>query len=178
MTETIEKPATESSTTTVPITTGGGHRRLREPFAFIDSLQDELSRIWGQTWPLMPRPFIRPPSPIADLATAWAPRVDVFEKNGDIVVKAELPGVKREDVKLSIDDGDLVIEGERKAESEVQEKDYYRMERAVGSFYRRLPLPTGVKAEQVQASFADGVLEVRIPKPAEATPTAQPISIS
>lgn len=177
MTETTKAPAANGKT--VPVATAPAERRrMRDPFTFFDTLQDELTRLWGQTWPLMPRQLVRAPSPIAELTTTWAPRVDVFEKNGDIVVKAELPGVAKEDVKLTIDEDELVIEGERHSEKEVEEKDFYRMERSYGSFYRRIPMPAGVQAEQVKATFADGVLEVHIPKPAQAESQAHKIAIS
>ncbi len=164
--------------TSVPITTSPEQRRLSDGVALFDNLQDELARIWGQTWPLMPRSFFRPLHRPSNLQATWSPNVDVFEKNGDIVVKAELPGVKKEDVKLLVDDGDLVIEGERHAESEVKEKDYYRMERSFGSFYRRLPLPEGIQTEQVKATFSDGMIEVHVPKPPEPASKAKKIAIS
>ena len=104
--------------------------------------------------------------------------MDVFEKNGHLIVKAELPGVNKEDVKVEMDDGDLVIDGERKAESEVREQDYYRMERTYGSFHRRLPIPLDVKPEQIKATYSDGVLEIQIPKPARTSPEPKKINVS
>ncbi len=163
--------------TSIPISTTAERRKHGDGLALFENLQEDLARLWGHTWPLMPRPFLRPLSRLVDLPDSWAPSVDVFEKNGDIVVKAELPGIKKEDVKLSVDGGNLVIEGERHAESEVTEKDYYRMERSFGSFYRRLPLPEGITAEQVKASFVDGVLEVHVPKPPESAPSSKKIAI-
>jgi HSP20 family protein len=163
--------------TNVPVTTGLQPGARRNRLAVFEDLADEFSRIWGQTWPLLPRPLLRPMTRLAEIETTWAPRVDVFEKDGEIVVKAELPGVKKEDVKVSIQDEDLLIEGERHAEKEVKEQDYYRMERAYGSFYRRLPMPAGIPADKVRASFTDGVLEIRIPKPAQAETRARQIPI-
>jgi HSP20 family protein len=93
------------------------------------------------------------------------------------VVKAEVPEVKKEDIDVALEGGDLVIRGERKAEQEVKEEDYYRMERSYGSFYRRIPLGFEVKSEQVQAKYTDGVLEVSIPKPAETALQAQKIKV-
>jgi HSP20 family protein len=89
--------------------------------------------------------------------------MDVYQKNGTLMITAELPGLKPEDVEVTVEDGDLIIKGERKAEKEVKEKDYYRMERSYGEFYRRQPLPEGIKPEQITATFADGVLHVTIP---------------
>jgi HSP20 family protein len=104
--------------------------------------------------------------------------VDVYEKDGNLIVKAEVPGMKKEDIKVEMDDGDLVLSGERKSESEVREEDYYRVERAYGSFYRRLQIPFDVKTEQIKATYKDGVLEIAIPKPAQATPPPKRIAVS
>ena len=105
------------------------------------------------------------------------PRVDVFEREGNLVVKAELPGVKKEDIDLQITDGDLVLRAERREEHEVKEENWYRMERSSGSLYRRLPLPEGITAEGIQAALSDGVLEITIPKPKESEPQATKIAI-
>ena len=87
--------------------------------------------------------------------------MDIFEKDGALMVKAELPGVKKEEVTITLDDGDLVVRGERKAESEVKEEDYYRMERSYGSFYRRMPLPFEAKAEEIKEQLYAKALEER-----------------
>jgi HSP20 family protein len=120
------------------------------------------------------RPFRR----LARSQSGFAPSVDVFDQNGAIVVKAELPGVKKEDISAMVENGDLVIKGTRAEEKEVKETDYYRMERSSGTFYRRIPLPEGVKTDDISAKYEDGVLEVRVPQPAESTPTSIPISVS
>ena len=154
-------------------------RRLRrwDPFEMFDDLQEEMARLWGQAFPLMPRPVSRPLRRMAQAPTMWTPSVDVYEKDGNLVVKAELPGMKKEDIEVALDQGDLVIRGERKAESEVKEENYYRVERAYGSFYRRIPLPFEVKPDQITASYNDGVLEVRIPRPAQERPQPQRIPL-
>ena len=95
----------------------------------------------------------------------WAPRVDMYEESGDIVVKAELPGIQRSDIEVTVEDNDLILKGERKSEKEVKDENYYRVERAYGTFYRRIPLPSAVDAEKIKAKFQDGVLEVRVAKP-------------
>jgi HSP20 family protein len=164
-------PTIAPEKTPVPVRTG--RLRFHEPLDLLDDLQQELARIWGQR-PLMPRPFARP---LPQTAAGFAPRLDVFEKNGNVIIKAELPGVDKKDITVTIEGGDLIIEGERKNESEVTEKDYYRLERSYGTFYRRLPMPFEVKAEQVKASYTDGVLEIQIPKPAEATPQAKKVDV-
>jgi HSP20 family protein len=127
---------------------------------------------------MMPRPLSRPLRRMALAPTTWSPSVDVYEKDNTLMVKAELPGVKKEDIAITLDQGDLLIRGERKAEHEVKEEQYYRMERSYGSFYRRIPLPSGVKADQIKATFNDGVLEVRIPTPAQEQPQEQKVPLS
>jgi HSP20 family protein len=144
-------------------------RRQRRwyPFEMLDELQEEMARLWGSTFPLMPRPLSRPLRRMSLAPTNWMPSVDVYEKGGNLVVKAELPGIKKDDIEVTLDRGDLVIRGERKAESETREDHYYRMERSYGTFYRRIPLPAEVKPEQITASYHDGLLEVRIARPTQ-----------
>jgi HSP20 family protein len=96
----------------------------------------------------------------------WTPNIEVVYVNHAIVVRAELPGIKKEEVKLEIVDGALMIEGERKYEKEVTKKGYFTTERAYGTFYRRIPLPEEAKVGEAKATFKDGVLEVTIPAPA------------
>jgi HSP20 family protein len=148
--------------------------RLREPFDMFEDFYRDMER----SWPFFPRVLRRTPPMRPMAATAWAPRVDAYEQNGNFVVKAELPGVKKEDIKLTLEDGDLVIQGERKSESEVREEDFYRVERSYGSFYRRLPLPFEAKPEHLKANYSDGVLELRIPKPAGSKPEAKRIPVA
>ena len=100
----------------------------------------------------------------------WMPALDVFEKGDKFVVKAELPGMKEEDIDVSVVGNTLMIKGEKKTESEVKETDYYRSERAYGSFYRSVPLPSTVDADKIKADFEDGVLEVSLPKSAAIKP--------
>ncbi len=97
-----------------------------------------------------------------------APAVDLFEDKNDIVVKAELPGMEKENVEVKLTDHTLTIKGEKKKEEEIKEENYYRSERSYGSFIRTLELPTDVHADKVKASFKNGVLEVRLPKTEEA----------
>ena len=137
-----------------------------QPFGFFDELEDEMQRFFR--WPFVVAPsFSRPVQAYARTSMAYAPRTDIFEMDGTLVVKAELPGLKKEDVQVEIVGTDLVISGETKTDTEVKETDYYRMERSFGSFYRRLPLPVGTAPEQITATLSDGVLEVLIAKPAE-----------
>jgi HSP20 family protein len=166
-----------AETSTVPVKKAERSLRARDPMDLFEDFQQEMARFWGQIGPIFPRPSFRPFGRVPD-GTSWAPRVDAYDKNGRLVIKAELPGVKKEDVSVSFEDGDLIITGERKSESEVKEENYYRMERAFGSFHRRLPIPFDVKSEDVKASFVDGVLEVSVPRPKETKPTPQKIAVS
>ena len=96
------------------------------------------------------------------------PIVDVFEEKDDIVVKAELPGIEKDNIEVNLADHTLTIKGEKKKEEEVKEENYYRAERSYGSFLRTLDLPRDVHADKVKASFKNGILEVRMPKTEEA----------
>lgn len=161
--------------TTVPVKAGDGGLRRWAPSEILDTIRDEIDRLWGQSgFGPHPRSLLRPTQALM----AWAPRMDVFEKEGSLVVKADLPGVKKEDVQVTLERGDLLIQGERKTESEVKEEDYYRCERSYGGFYRRLPLPAEVKADQIQASFTDGVLEVRVRMPVVEQPELAKIKVT
>lgn len=99
-----------------------------------------------------------------------SPSVDVFEEGNEVVVKAELPGMKRDEVDVRLSNNMLTISGEKRSEGSVERKDFIRLERAYGSFSRTVRLPEGVKAEGVKAHFVDGVLEVRIPREENKSP--------
>jgi len=101
---------------------------------------------------------------------SWTPAVDVFEKDDKFVVKAELPGMKEEDIDVSVVGDALTIRGEKVAETEVDEEDYYRSECSYGSFIRSLPLPSNVNADKITATYEGGVLEISLPKVAEIKP--------
>jgi len=100
----------------------------------------------------------------------WVPAMDLVEVGDALVLKADLPGLRREDVNIEVKDGILTISGERSDEHEEKADGYYRAERSFGSFSRTLTLPKGIEAEGIAADFADGVLEVKIPKPEERKP--------
>jgi HSP20 family protein len=93
----------------------------------------------------------------------WMPRVEVVKTNGDFMVKADLPGLTKDNFKVELTDEALTISGERKEEKEDKQKDFYRSERSYGRFFRHIPLPEGVKTDKANATFVNGVLEVKIP---------------
>jgi HSP20 family protein len=97
----------------------------------------------------------------------FVPSVDVFEEGNELVVKAELAGIKREDIKIEFSGNTLTLSGEKRGEEKVQRKDFYRVEQSYGSFSRTLNLPEGVNLDKVKASYKDGLLEIRIPRDAE-----------
>lgn len=101
---------------------------------------------------------------------AWAPRVDVEEDDKQFVVKADVPGVDPKDVEISVVENALVLRGQKKEEREEKKKNYHRVERFEGQFYREIPLPRGIEADKIQAKSANGVVTVTIPKKAEAQP--------
>jgi HSP20 family protein len=136
----------------------------RDPFALLRYTLPELDRLFDEAaWPFFKAPAFGAKT-IAD-TTSWIPGIDVYEKDNRLVTKIDLPGMKKEDVKVEVADGQLVISGDRKRENEEKTNDFYRCERAYGSFYRMVPLPEGVKLEDVKAVFAEGVLEISVPLP-------------
>ena len=136
----------------------------RDPFALMRQMTSELDRLFEES----PWSSLRWPSlhwgAISEKA-AWSPKIDVFEKDHRLVTRIDLPGMKKEDVKVEVADGQLAISGERKHEAEEKGEQFYRSEREYGSFYRAVPLPEGARVEDVKATFTDGVLEVSVPLP-------------
>lgn len=126
--------ATSSALTPAP----AAKPRRWDPFSMLAEMESEMDRFFGHrlfsTHPL--RQMFRS-------SGSWSPQIDMFDRDGNLVIEAELPGVNRDDIEVSIEDTDLIIKGERSGEREVEEEAYYRMERYSGSFYRRIPLPKG-----------------------------------
>jgi HSP20 family protein len=112
-----------------------------------------------------------------DKDLAWTPTLDVYGQPGELVVKADLPGMKKEDIRICLEAGALVLQGERKEETKVEKESFYIAERSYGSFYRRLPLAFDADFSKIVAQFNDGVLEVHIPMPAVEPPKAQEIPV-
>jgi len=136
-----------------------------EPVRELNTIQHEMNRLFNAF-------FEGPPAPgnggtQTTALRRWVPAMDLVEIDDAFVLRADLPGVGENDVKLELEDNVLTVSGERKAEHEQRKEGYYRVERAFGSFSRSLTLPEGVDPETVQASFNQGVLEVRIPKPVQ-----------
>lgn len=148
----------------------------RDPFSLLRQLTADLDRVFEDTgWPTLRRPAA--PMQAEAQPVRWLPNIDVFERENRLVTKIDLPGMKKEDVKVEVTDDQLTISGERRSETEEKGEQVYRCEREYGSFYRSVPLPEGVKIEDVKASFADGVLEVSIPLPAKKEARARKVEI-
>jgi HSP20 family protein len=134
-----------------------------DPFRDLISIQDRMNRLFEQT-------LSRSRGEEAVSATTWTPAVDIYETVDTIVMKAELPGVAREDIQIQINDNTLTLRGERRFAKDVQEESYLRIERAYGSFHRSFTLPATVQQEKIRALFKDGVLELTLPKAEDAKP--------
>ena len=144
-----------------------GHAGM-SPFSFMRRFMDEMDRMFedfgtGSTGTLLPR-YGR--SAGGNFAT-WAPRVDVFERDNKLIVRADLPGLRQEDVEVRIADDMLLISGERSHEHEHETGGVYQCERSYGRFDRRIALPDGITPESVNATFDNGVLEITMPMPSQ-----------
>lgn len=142
-----------------------------DPFRELENLSSRLNRIIGQ--PLSAQ--------FGDEAPAfgdWAPAMDIEETDSEYLVRADLPSIKKEEVKIGISDGILTIEGERKREKEERGKKFHRVERSYGKFIRRLAIPTDVDPQKVTAKFADGELQVHLPKSASAKPRSIDVNVT
>ena len=134
---------------------------LLEPFREFVDFPAEINQLFRR--PLFPATWLVPKN-----GGQWLPEVDITEEKDRIIVKADLPGMKQEEIAVEVSDGVLTIKGERKRETESKEGKTYRVERSYGSFVRSFTLPAGVDASRVNAAYKSGVLEVTLPKLAEA----------
>jgi len=134
-----------------------------DPFRDLLTLQDRMDRLFEES---LSRNKVFEQSLASGV---WSPSVDIYETNDEIVLKAELPGLKKEDVSIEITDNTLVLTGERTFEKDIKEENYHRIERSYGSFSRTFSLPTAVDRDGVNAKFIDGILEIHIPKAKEST---------
>lgn len=141
------------------------------PFWHLTTLRDEIDRLFE--------------SPLAELTRGtqqflggWLPAVDLFDDKENVVVRVELPGMKKEDIEISLHEGVLTIGGERKEEHKTKEAEMYRSERFLGRFQRTITLPSPVKADKVAATYKDGMLTVTLPKTEEAKPKQIEVKVS
>ena len=140
-------------------------------FGRLTNLRDELDRLFES-----PLEQIARSSQL--LSGGWVPPLDVYEDKDHLTVKAELPGMKREEIEVSLHDGALTISGERKSETKHEGAEVYRSERFVGRFQRTVALPSAVTADKVKANYKDGILTVTLPKTEEAKPKQIDVNVS
>ncbi|MBN1882728.1 MAG: Hsp20/alpha crystallin family protein [Deltaproteobacteria bacterium] len=134
-----------------------------DPFRDLLTLQDRMDRLFEES---ISRNRVFEQSFASGV---WSPAVDIYETNDEIVLKAELPGLKKDDVSIEITDNTLILTGERTFEKDIKEENYHRIERSYGSFSRTFSLPTTVDQSGVSAKFIDGILEIHIPKAEKST---------
>jgi HSP20 family protein len=147
-------------------------RRTPRLLAWPEDIERLMERATRGFWPRR-----RFPWPALLRETAWVPDMDILERAGKTVVRVDVPGIKREDLEVAVEGEMLVIRGKREEEKEVKEEDYYCSERATGEFSRAISLPEGVKAEDIEATCEDGVLEVVLPKAAVTEKPATKIQV-
>jgi HSP20 family protein len=138
-----------------------------EPYRDLVSLQERMNRLFNDSLSRWSG---------EETYGSWTPPVDIFEKNESLVILAELPGLRREDIDISVEGGTLTLRGERRRDNEVKEESYYRVERRYGVFARSFSLPTSVDAEKIQATYSGGLLRIELPKAEEARPKRVEIS--
>jgi len=163
----VENTQKESAPGVVPTQTEGfGLHPYMQRFAEeMDRLFDDFGMLWPQRRrpSLLSRVFGREPEGKA--VTPWAPRVEMMEREGQLVLRAELPGMTKNDLKVEVTDDAITIQGERKEEKKEERKGYYYNECQYGSFFRSIPLPEGADPSNATAEFRNGVLEVVMPGP-------------
>lgn len=144
------------------------------PFGMLERFADEMDRMFADFG--LGRGWSR--SPFTTGTMTWTPRVDVTQRSNELVIRADLPGLNKEDVKVDVTDDAITIQGERRREHEEEQGGVHRSERVYGTFYRVIPLPDGAIADQAKASFKDGVLEVTMPAPPEQVTRGRRLEIS
>ena len=137
-----------------------------DPFEELTTLRTRMDRLWS-----------RMTAEDETVPADWSPTSDVIETKDEIVIKAELPGIDEKDVDIQIEAGVLTMKGERNAEKETEEKGYRRVERSYGSFLRSFTLPANIEPEKITASFANGLLEVHLPKKEGAKPRSIKVEV-
>lgn len=140
-----------------------------DPFRNISTLQEQVNRLFEGN---------SAHNGDHSALTAWAPSVDVYETENELVIKADLPEVVEKDLDVRVENNMLMIRGERKLEQQVKEENYLRMERSYGTFSRSFSLPNTVDAQAIKAAYADGVLSVTLPKRAESKPKQVKINVT
>ena len=142
-----------------------------DPFEEMVDMRDRISRLFDEYFGQFPATREEP------LGRTWVPAVDIYEEKDNIIIKAELPGMKKDDLSIEVKDNVLTLSGERKHEEETKKENFHRIERSYGKFSRSFTLPDSVKVDKVKANYKDGVLEISLPKATEARAKAIPIKV-
>jgi HSP20 family protein len=151
-------------------------RLAATPFEFMRRFGEEMDKLFGDFD--FGRGWLPPALARGAGAGLWAPQIEMFEQDGELIVRADLPGLTKDDVNVEIDNDAITIEGERRAEQNENREGFYRTERSYGKFYRRLPLPEGVESENANATFRDGVLEITMDAPKATESKRRKVNIS
>ena len=144
-----------------------------EPFRDLAGIQDRMNRLFNESYRGTPRAADDEEWSLG----AWAPAVDIYEQDGNIVLKAELPGVDPKDVDVRVENNILTLRGERKLDQEIRKESYHRVERSYGAFTRSFTLPNVVDTDKIKAEYKDGVLRMTLPKKEEAKSKQIAISV-
>lgn len=142
------------------------------PFTEYNTLAERMNRLWSESLR-----NVGGESEV-ELGSAWYPVVDIYEKGDDIVLEAELPGLKKEDIDVRVENNVLTLRGERKLERETKKDGAFRSERAYGTFSRSFTLPTMVASDKIQAEYKDGMLTLVLPRVEEAKPKQIPVKVA
>ena len=142
-----------------------------DPFSELENLQKQMNQLFD---------FSLSRSPWGDttlLGGQWAPAIDIYDSKDNFLVKADLPGLTKDEIEVSVQDNNLVLKGEKKKDTEISEDNYFKSERFYGSFFRTIPLPSAVDSGKVEAAYQDGVLTLTLPKKEESKPKQITIDI-
>ena len=155
---------------------------IGSPFRMLERFADEMDRVFddfglGRGW-LSPRLGFGWPRALPGPAEGWLPDVEMLQRNNELVIRADLPGMKKDDVKVEITENAVTIQGERRREHEEEKGGVYRSERSYGSFSRIVALPEGAMTDQAKATYKDGVLEITMPAPPEAVTRGRKLEIT
>jgi len=156
-----------------------------DPFGAMRRFADEMDRVFEDfgvgrglmaSWPLGGRRGFAPHGAGSDLAV-WSPQVEVFQRDNKLVVRADLPGLTKDDIQVEMRDDAIAIQGQRRQQHEERREGYFHSERSYGSFYRMIPLPEGIDASKADANYRDGVLEITMPAPRRETSRGHRIEV-
>jgi HSP20 family protein len=155
---------------------------IGSPFRMLERFAEEMDRVFddfglGRGW-LSPRLGFGGPRPLLGPTEGWLPNVEMLQRNHELVIRADLPGLKKDDVKVEITEDAVTIQGERHREHEEEKGGVYRSERSYGSFSRIIALPEGAMTDQAKATYKDGVLEIAMPAPPEAVTRGRKLEIT